>query len=134
MLKNSSNQNGLLNYAKLMGLVSLGLLAGCIAEAGPEIPLEEGIGEAKSAFSVEICDGIDNDGDFLMAEDPNDSENGGACKPKINKSVHDNHEYLFVDREFAWDTAHAVCKGRGFDLAKIDNAAAGIPSCARCPF
>lgn len=97
-------------------------LTACVASVDSGAEPCEPIAQDQSAFSAEICDGIDNDGDFLIDEDAADTLNGGACAPKITKSLYDNHEYLFVDKEFTWDTANAVCQGQGFGLIKVDDA------------
>jgi len=102
----------------MLGLLSVGSFAGCVTEMGPEDVEEtvgegETVGEVREALTTEVCNGVDDDGDFSIDE-------GDVCA--FQTQVYAAHEYMLVDASLDWAKARAACQGQGFDLVKIDNA------------
>lgn len=96
----------------LLALLALPVLGGCL---GNEETAVEDVGEAQSEIGIEVCNGIDDDFDFLVDE-------GNVCQFGA-RQLYSNHEYLLADEPLSWETARDVCWGRGFELVEIDDAA-----------
>jgi hypothetical protein len=99
----------------LVSLISLLIaapLAGCMAELDER---DEFVAEDEQALGAETCNGIDDDGDFMIDED-------GVCDS--DKYVHAEHEYLVVQDQLDQAKAQAMCQGRGMNLARIQ----GLPA------
>jgi hypothetical protein len=121
MLKNASVYSRFGMVAVLCRLMSLGALAGCAnVEGTDEIYAEENesVGETSQALSAEICNGLDDDGDFMIDEDAADTRAGAACD--CAKTVYAGHEYLVCEDQLNQATALAMTRGHGFSLARIE--------------
>ncbi|HRI63243.1 MAG TPA: C-type lectin domain-containing protein [Polyangium sp.] len=94
----------------LLSLVVSASLMGCMAELDEN---DEFVAEDAQALGVEICNGIDDDEDFMIDE-------GGACDS--DKYVYAEHEYLVGQDQLNQTTAQAMCMGRGMNLARIQSA------------
>ena len=110
----SINSINVRNLSSLTVLTaSLALLGGCIAE--PMTAEEMAIAEAEEMLvAPEVCDGIDNDENFRIDE-------GNLCGFG-SRSVYGNHEYIRSAADLNRDDAIAACRGRGYELVKIDDA------------
>lgn len=100
------------SIACLAALLSLPALGGCISFETSE---EESVGAAMGELGTEVCNGIDDDFDFLVDE-------GNLCQFGARERTA-GHEYLLADYAIAWDKAREVCRGRGFDFVIIGDAA-----------
>lgn len=119
----SSTTSRSFRFFGILSVLALGSLAGCVmdTEANDFDAESEDIDSVSAALTVEICNGIDDDGDFLIDEDAANTQNGAGCGS--SRSVSAGHAYLTVQSETDRATARAVCKARGFDLARVDSAA-----------
>jgi len=99
----------------LVSLVSLVFVAGSVVGCAAEMDERgEFVAEEAQALSAEICNGVDDDEDFMIDED-------GVCDS--DKYVYDNHEYLVVQDQLDQATGQAMCEGRGMNLARIQGLA-----------
>ncbi|MDC0744068.1 C-type lectin domain-containing protein [Polyangium mundeleinium] len=85
-------------------------IAGCFADAGAE---NEGFtDEDPQALVTETCNGVDDDGDERIDED-------GICD--CQTYVQGGHEYRVCQDQLDHAKAQAMCEGRGYGLARIEN-------------
>lgn len=96
-------------FASLASLLLAAPIVGCMAELDEQ---DEFVAEESQALSAETCNGVDDDGDFMIDE-------GDVCE--FDKYADDTHEYLVVQDQLDQATAQAMCRGRGMNLARIQD-------------